>query len=95
MSVAITLTKGALAEKIPDQILGSVVTWMRPCIGAAAAVATYTFFHGKFLNNIIDFSSGTSLTTILSLAFIAGFSERFVINIIEKISTEEEDKKRK
>jgi hypothetical protein len=84
-SVALTLTKRSVDARIPDQILGSFVTWMRPAIGALAAVAAYVFLQADLIFKD-DFNK---LSIILSIAFIAGFSERLVINTIGKISGDE------
>jgi hypothetical protein len=87
-SVALTLTNRSVEAKIPDQILGSFVTWMRPAIGATAAVAAYVFSQAGLLAGIFkgDFQK---IPLILSIAFIAGFSERLVINAIGKVSGDE------
>lgn len=82
LSVALTLTRRSVDAKIPDQILGSFVTWMRPAIGAIAAVAAYVFFQADFIFKG-DFKN---IALILSIAFVAGFSERLVINTIGKVS---------
>lgn len=84
-SIANTLTKRSINAKIPDQKIGGFVTWMRPAIGAAAAMAAYMLMKAGVMGNIITLDL-TSDLAILAIAFIAGFSERLVINTIGKVS---------
>jgi len=81
-SVAITLTQGSLEDRIPDQVIGSFLTWMRPAIGAVAAVAAYIMMHAKILQAVISTDLTGSTAGMLAVAFIAGFSERLVIRAI-------------
>lgn len=83
-SVALTLTRRSIDAKIPEQVLGSFVTWMRPAIGAAAAMAAYVFLQAGFLN---VGSTLKSAPAILAIAFIAGFSERLVVKAIDTASS--------
>jgi 8-oxo-dGTP pyrophosphatase MutT (NUDIX family) len=91
-SVAITLTQSSLDEKIPDQVIGSFLTWMRPAIGAVAAVAAYVLMHAKILQTVISTELTGSIAGMLAVAFIAGFSERLVIKAIAS-TTAGKDKK--
>jgi ADP-ribose pyrophosphatase YjhB (NUDIX family) len=81
-SVAITLTQGSLEDRIPDQVIGSFLTWMRPAIGAVAAVAAYVMMHANILQAVISKELTGSTAGMLAVAFIAGFSERLVIRAI-------------
>lgn len=87
-SVALTLTNSSLDTKIPDQIIGSFITWMRPVIGATAAVAAYILSQAGLLENIISLDI-ESTPFILTIAFVSGFSERLVVNAVGKISGDE------
>lgn len=87
-SVASSLAKSSVDANIPQQVLGSVVTWMRPVMGAAAAVAAYQLFQAGLLSTIIQPGPNPTLLSFV-IAFIAGFSERFIIGPIEKILTKE------
>jgi 8-oxo-dGTP pyrophosphatase MutT (NUDIX family) len=91
-SVAITLTQSSLEDKIPDQVIGSFLTWMRPAIGAVAAVAAYILMHAKILQAVISTDLTGSTAGVLAVAFIAGFSERLVIKAIAG-TTASKDKK--
>jgi len=80
-SVAMSLTHKDTSASIPEQRLGSFITWMRPIVGAAAALAAYIFMAAEIMGFVVkgDFSS-----TALAFAFIAGFSERFIVNKMSK-----------
>jgi hypothetical protein len=80
LSVASSLTKSTVDVSIPQQTLGSVVTWMRPVMGAAAAVAAYLLFQAGAL----PFATKSLLASFV-IAFVAGFSERFIIGAVGKI----------
>jgi 8-oxo-dGTP diphosphatase len=88
-SVGRMLSVKSLNGDIPDQIIGTFVTWMRPAIGALSAIAVYIFVQGDILKPVIsaEFQSIVKGNVgVLGLAFIAGFSERLVIKTIEKVS---------
>ena len=92
-SVAITLTQSSLDERIPDQVIGSFITWMRPAIGAAAGVAAYVLLQVNMLQAVISTDFSASPAGMLAVAFIAGFSERLVIKALGAgLSTSKEKK---
>jgi len=80
LSVASSLTRSSVDTSIPQQVLASVVTWMRPAIGAGAALAAYLLFKAGALPFIKE-----SEFSAFVITFIAGFSERFIIGAVEKI----------
>lgn len=82
LSVALTITRRSIDAKVPEQVIGAFVTWMRPAIGAAAAIATYVFLRAGLLDLFsVDLSSTSA---VLAIAFISGFSERLIIGTISK-----------
>jgi hypothetical protein len=87
LSVASSLTKSSIDESIPQQVLGSVVTWMRPVMGAAAAVVAYLLLQGGALPPIIKVDANPTVAPFV-IAFLAGFSERFIVGAVEKILPE-------
>jgi len=93
-TTALTLTKSSLGEKIPDRVIGTSVTGLRALIGAAAALAAYAFLEADIFQNVISSSVTESSAGIMAIAFIAGFSERFVIKAISDLPAPEkkEDK---
>lgn len=85
-SVAYTFTSSALKDKIPDQALGAVVTWMRPLIGGSAALMLFIFVEAG-LKDLIKVPDSEGFG-IFAVAFIAGFSERLVLNVFERWGSE-------
>jgi hypothetical protein len=86
LSVASSLTRSTVDVSIPQQTLGAVLTWMRPLMGAAAAVAAYLFFQAGTLPLTIKADSRPLAGFVI--AFLAGFSERFIIGAVGEILRE-------
>jgi peptidoglycan biosynthesis protein MviN/MurJ (putative lipid II flippase) len=86
VSVAQSLLGTDVSAKIPAQQIGSFLVWMRPAIGAAAALAAIALLGAgkqfKFLHEDLF----KNPAAILVIAFVAGFSERFITGAIERIS---------
>lgn len=76
-----TISTGSTKAKIPNQILNSWLTILRPLLGAMSALAATVFL----LSGIINFNN-LSVPLILAISFGAGFSERLVIGSVEKIA---------
>ena len=83
LSVARGLLGADISAKIPAQQIGSFVIWMRPAIGAAAALISFVFLNANALR-FFDWDP-TSPTIIFMVAVVSGFSERFIVGAIEKI----------
>jgi hypothetical protein len=88
LSVARSLLKADVTARIPAQKLSAFVDWMRPVIGAAAALVAcvllkVTGFH-IFNVNLDD------PIVILAAATISGFSERFIVGAIEDIAKDKD-----
>ena len=83
LSVARGLIKADLSAKIPTQKIGSFVIWMRPAIGATAALVSFVLLNSKAIR-ILNWDP-TDPTVILTIATVSGFSERFIVGAIEKI----------
>ena len=87
LSVAQTIVATDMNTKVTVQRVGAFMVWMRPIIGATAAVVAYTlllantqlkvFFDGKF---------GDDFSVIAVIAIIAGFSERFIVGALNSIA---------
>lgn len=85
LSVSQGLLRAEVSAKIPAQQIGAVVTWMRPAIGAAAALVALALLDAN--QTVKLFSFDTSSFGIVGLfAFAAGYSERFIVGAIENIS---------
>lgn len=83
LSVARGLIKTDLSAKIPTQKIGSFVIWMRPIIGAAAALVAFVLLSSGAIR-LFNWEP-TDLAVILTVATVAGFSERFIVGALEKM----------
>lgn|ERR1043166_5794476 len=70
--------------KIPEALLTKSITWGRPVIGAVAALFVYFVLQSGVIT-LIKIDNKTLLPALV-LGFIAGLSERFVLNTVAKIS---------
>lgn len=88
LSVGQGLLAANLSAKIPAQQIGSVVVWMRPAIGAVAALIAYALIHANTKIQILNamLFDPSDFSVIAVIAFVAGYSERFIVGAIEKIS---------
>jgi hypothetical protein len=87
LSVAQTIVTTDINTKITVQRVGAFMVWMRPIIGATAAVIAYAllsantdlkiFFEGKYADN---------LAVVAVIAIVAGFSERFIVGALNTIA---------
>jgi uncharacterized membrane protein len=81
LSVSQGLLSTDVSAKIPAQQIGAFVVWMRPAIGAAAALVALALLNAKVL------TSDPAIPGIPYLfAFAAGYSERFIVGAIDKIN---------
>ena len=65
-------------QRMPEALTSAAMTLTRPAVGAAAAVGAYVIAEAGFPK--LDTSSGYVL---LALGFAAGFSERFIVGLVE------------
>jgi 8-oxo-dGTP diphosphatase len=72
-----SIARGA-GERMPEALTSATMTLARPAVGAAAAVGAYVIAEAGFPK--LDTSSGYVL---LALGFAAGFSERFIVGLVE------------
>ena len=86
VSVAQSLLGADVSAKIPAQQIGSFLVWMRPVIGAAAALVAIALLGAGKEFKFLDENLFKNPAAILVIAFVAGFSERFITGAIERIS---------
>jgi 8-oxo-dGTP pyrophosphatase MutT (NUDIX family) len=86
VSVAQSLLSTDVSAKIPAQQIGSFLVWMRPAIGAAAALVAIALLGAGKEFKFLDENLFKNPAAILVIAFVAGFSERFITGAIERIS---------
>jgi hypothetical protein len=87
VSVSQGLLSAEVSAKIPAQQIGAFVIWMRPAVGAAAALASLAILDANNTVNIFNFKNAEWSGVVGLLAFAAGYSERFIVGAIEKLST--------
>jgi hypothetical protein len=83
LSVARDLLAPDISAKIPAQQLGAFVIWMRPAIGATAALISFVLLNAKAIR-LFDWDPA-SPAIIFSVAIVAGFTERFITGALERI----------
>ena len=83
LSVARGLLRTDLSAKIPAQQIGAFVIWMRPAIGAAAALISFVLLNAKVIS-LFNWNPSDP-TIVFAVATLSGFSERFIVGAIEKI----------
>lgn len=84
LSVAQALLSRGLSDKIPEQYLGAFVIWMRPVIGAVAALAIFVLLKA---NEEPQFFTVKATDPVIAIfAFVAGYSERFIVGALGKVS---------
>jgi hypothetical protein len=86
VSVALSLMSTDAAQKIPAQQIGSFLVWMRPAIGAATALAATALLGAGKAFNVFSADLVNNSAAVLTVAFAAGFSERFITSAIERIA---------
>jgi len=83
LSVAYTVARTSPKQKIPEVKASFSVTVVRPVIGAAVALPVL----GLIESGLISFSGQGRLWIMLSFCFLAGFSERWFLGIMESLET--------
>jgi len=84
LSVARGLLVTDVSARIPDQEIGAFLIWMRPAVGAVAALISLVLVHAKAIQ-IFEWKMG-SFAVELTVAIVAGFSERFIVGAIEQVA---------
>jgi len=72
--------------KIPEAHLQRLITMGRPLVGAAAGL----FLYSVLQSNVINLPNKDELAMGLILGFIAGFSERFVLSTVSRVTAQTE-----
>jgi hypothetical protein len=85
VSVAQGLVDDKINSRIPMQQVGSFLNWMRPGIGAAAALVVLAILKANIQLKILQ-EAAVSDSVIVALAFAAGLSERFIIGTVDKFT---------
>ena len=78
VSVSQGLLWSDVSAKIPAQQLGAFTVWMRPAIGAAAALAALVLLRAGIIH-------AEKPAVVLAVAFTAGYSERFIVGAVDRL----------
>ena len=81
LSVAYTVARADPKRKIPEVKASFSVTAVRPIIGAAVALPVLVLIESGLLN----ISDNERMWMVLSFCFLAGFSERWFLGIMENL----------
>jgi hypothetical protein len=82
-SALLSVIRKETQADIPAQLSQGVVVFARPLFGATAALALYLFVQsGLFTTGPVRIDA-QSTTAVLGLSFIAGFTERLVVSVVE------------
>lgn len=85
LSMTFSLGRVDASKKIPEARLGALMTSIRPLLGGAVAIPVVVFVKANF----VQVQGFEGPLAILAFCFLAGFSERWFVGLIEKF----EDKK--
>jgi ADP-ribose pyrophosphatase YjhB (NUDIX family) len=81
VSAILSTAKTSTKTKISEQIATSMITLMRVLVGAASALAVYTFLRaGVIFSEMLP-----SVGLIMAMSFASGFSERLVKQAVESL----------
>jgi hypothetical protein len=86
LSVAQTIVATDLNAKITSQQVGAFMVWMRPAIGATAAVVSYTLLLANDYLKLFNVELTKDFTVICVIALVAGFSERFIVGALNRVA---------
>jgi len=81
LSVAYTVARVDPKQKIPEVKASFLVTVVRPIIGAAVALPVLALIE----SGLLSLPDSQRLWVVLTFCFLAGFSERWFLGIMEKL----------
>jgi len=81
LSVAYTVARVDPKQKIPEAKASFLVTVVRPIIGAAVALPVLALIE----SGLLSLPDSQRLWVVLTFCFLAGFSERWFLGIMEKL----------
>ncbi|HKW49584.1 MAG TPA: hypothetical protein VJN70_19160 [Gemmatimonadaceae bacterium] len=86
---AVRSTAGSRDRKIPERLFASPITFLRPLIGAVAAIGVALLLQG----GVGKLGDGSKIA-LLSAAFVAGFTERWFLSLIETATASKTEKEK-
>jgi hypothetical protein len=94
-SLANSLLTPNMESKIPELLLGVYVTVIRLMIGGTAAFILFMLFNSGFLDSMFNKDMLKSPFIYAVISFISGFSERWVVGILDSITKDKDQEKNK
>jgi hypothetical protein len=91
MSAILSMGRRETKATIPEQLTQSAVVFARPLFGAAAALALYLFVQSGLFKTTLLNVNADSTALVLGLSFIAGFSERLIISVVDTATPKDRD----
>jgi hypothetical protein len=85
VSVAKDLVADTVSARIPAQQIGAFVVWMRPGLGAAAALVVVAGWKANVDAQVLQ-GVAKQPSIAVGLAFLAGFSEHLLVGSLDRIS---------
>jgi len=81
-------------SRIPELVTGIRVTLLRLVMGMVSALIVYVFLKSQF-SDVFSLKKDAAITpyTVFALAFVAGFSERLVLNAVALVTKESKESK--
>jgi hypothetical protein len=95
LSVAQTVVASDINAKIPSQLVGAFMVWMRPVIGATAAVVAYVLLLANEHMKIFEPTLAQNFKVVCVIALVAGFSERFIVGALNRVADSQSGDKAK
>jgi hypothetical protein len=94
VSVGQELLSAEVSAKVPEQKMRAFVVWMRPAIGSTAALVALILLFANNTTKLLAWNT-ENFGVVLAFAFAAGFSERFIVGAVGRLtaaSTKDESK---
>ena len=80
LSVAMSFA-GRSGGRMPEELRDDAITWIRPVVGGAAAVAVYLFLRA----GVLPFVELRDEWVVAALSFLAGFGERWFLGVVQSV----------
>jgi 8-oxo-dGTP diphosphatase len=86
ISATTATSKPSNPSRIPEMVSSIHVTALRLLVGPASAILLYFVAQTDLYKELFHFGSAGDRYGILAIAFVAGFSERLVLRVVEAIT---------
>jgi hypothetical protein len=86
ISVIQGMMKAGLDKRIPDQLVGAFVIWIRPVLGCATAVSAFGLVQANKTMGFINLNLVDDPRVLFAVALLAGYSERFIVGAFGRLA---------